>query len=199
MKFEVIFSLLFFAVSLLIFIRAIMQSKGVNLFNAFGLMFILSFLGQFTLSSLYFVDIVNYIDFSRYFKAVISLIGGCLFSISIVLSLEVTTPKKLKTLWRIPILAFLVGLLLDGRWCTSLFLAWNLLSFFVVFRKKVRLRYLMRKLRMPVAISIIFPFVSYSETVVLLGLSFVYLLSITSVGRIVLGSAMLNIDYNEAV
>ncbi len=182
MKFEVIISLVFLLIILIINLRSAFQNRSWGWLGSLIQLYHLSFAMFGIVQLLYYIDFLPHPDFVRYSKALILLSSFTYLTQVVLLKIAEISDKKVKTLWRLPLIGLLLGMLLEFNWVFLIHALVIFTAFILVLLEKKRLEYLLRKLVLPTIISfsfIYFAFVQETGVAVIVSQCFLALSSLS--------------------
>ena len=145
MNFDIVTTVILSLMTLWLFMTNILKTKSVRTADLFTLLFFLAVSFIIVLEYYFFSQSLNFSAFLEYRSTTLIFIHSVVLACLGLLSIQSLDSKKLKTLWRVPLIGLLVGLFsvkFDAYAYISLGL--GLITFFVYFINRKRLRVLKR-------------------------------------------------------
>jgi len=119
--------------------------RKFNTTSTFMVLFYICLSSLIVLEVLCIMDNIHFLKFQAFIAIIISTLNAIVLSLFIMLSIDEISPKKIKTIWRIPMIGFLLGFLnLDYQFYVNLGL-WSVI-FLILIKNSKKLRILTGKM-----------------------------------------------------
>ncbi len=108
--------------------------------------------------AVFFQDLISMYHYEQVLKVVVTLLFSLYLALVTLLTLDQLEGKKIKTIWRIPLIGFLAGLYFDLEYIAFICMGHYVILHIILWKRKVYYRYLRRYLiyLLPVCVALFF-------------------------------------------